>query len=254
MKTKLNLNTPNCLNCNENSISLKISHRDLNTGLKRGIGKLFLALVMMILGCFLIWLGVGTGDFQAAVFALGVVLGINGLINLIVFVSRKNEMYKQYTCSKCSYTWNRIGEDDDNEIIDKILKPLNSNDYKIIKETLLVISNLKDSRFINPLTEYLNTDDTKLKAYIIRTLGEIGDNQVLDRIIEATHDEDKSIRKSALSALSNFRFKKIINPLIDALDDEDKSVREASQDSLHKLSGEYYGDDKYEWTKYWEKH
>ncbi len=99
----------------------------------------------------------------------------------------------------------------------------------------------------------LQDEEWKVRKQAVEVLGQMKDSYALEPLTEALQDQVPEVRARAAYALGAMGEEYSVEPLILALQDQDSSVRRASAAALTRITGQDLGEDPRRWQKWWEE-
>jgi HEAT repeat protein len=113
----------------------------------------------------------------------------------------------------------------------------------------------KDTDAVMPyVLPALRDDDPKVRNHAILIVYEIKDEGAISLMIDLMKDHYPTIRVNAARALGELGDIYACPALIENLDHSKEAVRFYCLESLRKLTGEDYGDDKEKWIEWWKEY
>ena len=107
--------------------------------------------------------------------------------------------------------------------VEKLIKNLNSEDWRVREKASLALGEIKDAKAVEPLISALKDEAWTVRKEASLALGEIKDTRAVEPLINALRDEDWHAREKVEETLVKIGMP-AVEPLINALKDEDRNV------------------------------
>lgn len=199
------------------------------------------------------------------------------VVDLVSFLNEKSPRMRYVSATA-------LGNIGDKSAVGPLIETLlKDTDWEVRKFTAQALGKLKDKKATEPLSNVLLNDSSEyVRLECIKALDEIQDKSCTPSIIKALkdkapfvraysaellgnwqikeatgdiqdlldHDRAYTVRASSAYALGKLKDRTTLPSLVNALSDEYQEVRARALDSLRKITGRDFGEDKTAWQTY----